>query len=411
MTTEPSIWHNRDVVLSVSGASVNDIGDWLLELALPLYVFIETGSGMQTAAVYLLRLGVGSLFGPLGGRLADTWRLKSTLVITNLLQILALAPLLFVSQDRVWPIAIVVVLQGLISSVNDPASFALLPRLVEGDQLVAANSAFSAGLSISRLIGAAAGGIAIEVGGMTTVAVLDGATFLVGAGSAALLSAKADQRSVVTEEAKSDTSVRAAVHEVRSRPKLTALLWIEGIASLIYGGFPVLFIVFVTEYLDGSAGDVGILRAAPALGGLLAAGVIAGVASKITPARLMSAGYLLFALLSALFINAASFTTALWVYLLLYGATGLSNVAAGVGIRTTTQQLTPPEVMGRVGGLKGTVSKVGFGLGATLSGILLEITNARTLLNIEAAMFLLCAAIGYLYVVRAPTQTTEPRCR
>jgi len=135
-----SIWRNRDVGLVVSGATINDIGDWLLELALPLYVFTETGSGITTALVYLVGLGVSSLFGPIGGRFADTWRLKSTLVVTNVLQAIALLPLLAVTPDRIWPVFAVVVVQGVIRAINNPAGFALLPRLVQDDQLVAANS-------------------------------------------------------------------------------------------------------------------------------------------------------------------------------------------------------------------------------------------------------------------------------
>ena len=65
-----SVWRERDVALLVGGVTVNEIGDWLLELALPLYVLLETGSGPLTAAVYLVRLAVGTVCGPLGGRLA-----------------------------------------------------------------------------------------------------------------------------------------------------------------------------------------------------------------------------------------------------------------------------------------------------------------------------------------------------
>jgi len=407
VTATASLWRNRDVALLVSGATVNNVGDWLLELALPLYVFTETGSGIQTAGVYVLRLGVAFLFSPLGGRLADTWRLKSTLIATNLLQILALAPLLFVSENRVWPIALVVVLQGLISSVNNPASFALLPRLVDGEQLVAANSAFSAAASISRLIGAAAGGIALELGGIGVVAVLDGATFLAGAAAAGLLSAKADARPHRTEVGDDDVSIKAAIKEVRARPAVAAVLWIQGISMMIYGGFPVLFIVFITEYLGSGESELGIIRASSALSGLLAAAVVGSMAARVAPAQLMAGGFLLFAVVTALFVNAPSFTTAAWVYLVLYAATGFPNVAAGVGIQSTIQQLCPPNVLGRVGGLMSTVSSLGMGLGALVFGVLLEVTTARTLLNIESSMFLICAAVGYLFVVRAPA-TASP---
>ena len=121
-----SIWHNRDFALLLGGTTVNEVGDWLLELALPVYVFIETGSGISTAAVYIVRLMVEVLCGPLGGSWADRWRLRSTLVTTNLLHAAALGPLLLVSSDRIWPVYLVVALQGMISSVK-PRTINLVP--------------------------------------------------------------------------------------------------------------------------------------------------------------------------------------------------------------------------------------------------------------------------------------------
>jgi MFS family permease len=286
-----AIWHNRDFALLLGGTTVNEIGDWLLELALPVYVFIETGSGISTAAVYIVRLVVEVLCGPLGGSLADRWRLRATLVGTNLLQAAALGPLLLVSSDRIWPVYLVVALQGMISSVNDPAGFALLPRLVVGDQLVSANSAMSAGGSVARLIGAAAGGIAVTAGGLSAVAIADAATFLIGALAAGLMSAAANRSPIAGESSSSgDSSIRAGLDEVRSRPTVAALIWIQGLAMLGFGAFPVLFIVFVTDYLDGGGTEVGLIRASSALGGLIAAVVIGGVASKHHPAHVMAGG-------------------------------------------------------------------------------------------------------------------------
>ena len=71
---------------------VNDIGDWMLSLALPIYVFTETGSGRDTAAVFLIELVVGVAFGPYGGALADRWDLRRTIIATNLLRAVTLLP-------------------------------------------------------------------------------------------------------------------------------------------------------------------------------------------------------------------------------------------------------------------------------------------------------------------------------
>jgi MFS family permease len=219
----------------LGGTTVNGIGDWLLELALPLYVFIETGSGTATAVVYIARLLVGVVFGPLGGSFADRWQLRDTLVGTNLLQVVALGPLLAVDSDRIWPVYVVVVAQGLISTVNDPAGFALLPRLVSDDQLVSANSALSAGASIARLIGAAAGGIAVATGGISAVAAADAATFVIGALAAAMMSPAANQSPPGDRSSSStDASIRTGLRELRSRPAVAALIWIQSLAGPVH---------------------------------------------------------------------------------------------------------------------------------------------------------------------------------
>lgn len=333
--------------------------------------------------------------------MADRWPLQTTLVATNLLQVGALVPLLFVNPDRLWPVFVVVVLQGLIGSVNDPAGFALLPRLVGGGQLVQANSAMSAGGSISRLVGAAGGGIAIAAGGITAVVVADALTFVLGALAAWLMSPASNQRPVSDDNSTSDdNSVRAGFRAVRSRPTIGAVVSIQGLAMFGFGLFPVLFIAFVTDYLNGGGTEVGVIRASAAFGGLVAAGLIARLAGRYHPSVLMSAGYLLFAAVAFLFVNAPPVTTAIWVYVALFALSGLPNVASQVGTTSTLQALSPPDVLGRIGGLSSAVSALGIGVGSLAAGLLLGVFTARALFNVQVAVLLLCGLIGIVFVVR-----------
>lgn len=404
---EQSLRRNRDFGLLFTGATVNGIGDWLLELALPLYVFVETGSGIATAGVYIAKLIVRLVVGPLGGSLADRWPLRTTLVTTNLLQILALVPLFAVSTDRIWLVFIVVVAQGMIGSVNDPAGFALMPRIVGSEQLIAANSTMSAGDSVARLIGAAAGGIAVEVGGPSAVVLAGSATFVVGAVSASLMSRRTNQPSMTDDSGSVDTSIRAGLAEVRKRPAMAALIGVQGLAMFGFGAFPVLFIVFVTESLDGDGSDVGLIRASSALGGLIAAAVVGSFASKRDPAQVMSGGYLLFAVVAFLFVNAPSVTTVLWVYLLLFAMSGFPNVASQVGTRSTAQQLCPSEVLGRLGGLMSASGALGMGLGSVAAGLLLEVFSARILFNGQVVVLALCGAFSFLFIAQRAAGTQQ----
>lgn len=403
-----SWWRDRDLALLVGGSTVNGVGDWLLELALPLYVFVETGSGLATAAVYLIGLVIGLVLGPIGGALADRWPVRRTLVGTNVAQIVALLPLLFVEPDRIWPVYVVVVAQGAVSSVNDPATFVLLPRLVSGERLVGANSALSVGESLARLAGAAAGGAAVAVGGLELVVIADGATFVVGAATAAFLSDRANSREDENDDgddAPGDASVRAGIRVIRERREIAALVWIQGLAMFGFGMFPVLFIVFVTETLGGDEAAVGLIRASAAFGGLLAAAVIGGLAARVRPAQLMMRGYLLFAAVAFAFVNAPELTTAIGVYVVLFALSGFPNVATQVGMRSSAQVLCPPAVLGRLGGLMTAATSVGMGAGSILAGAAVGAVGARPLFNGQVAVLLTCGFVAWWFVVR-PTRPT-----
>lgn len=413
MGERASIWRDRDVVLVLGGGVVNDIGDWMLEIALPVYVYLETGSGLATAGVYIIDLLVGLLLGPYGGSLADRWPLRATLVATNVAQAVTLLPLLLVSGDRIWPIYVVTALQAVIQQVNNPASFALLPRLVDGDQLVQVNALRSSGWSLARLIGSAAGGIAVATGGVGAVLVIDAITFLIVAAAMSRISDRANRLAAPSDDepggedaqddgdgAARDTSVRAGIRVVRSRPAVQALVLIESIARMAFAAFPVIFIVFVADELMGGGTEIGMIRASSAFGGMIAAIVVARYAKRFHPAALMTVGYLSFCLIGYGFVNAPSFTTALWVYLVLFALTGFPNVTAMVGLTSTAQLLCPPAMLGRLAGLMSATGAVGAGLGAIGAGVLLEVVSARALFNIQTTLIGIGGLIAYFQVWR-----------
>lgn len=391
------------------GGRVNNIGDWMLGVALPVFVYVETRSGLSTAAVFLVELVVGVGLGPLGGSLADRWSLRVTLVATNALQALMLLPLLMVTSERLWPAFVVVGAQALIRQVNDPASFSVVPRLVGDDQLVRANAVLSSGGSLARLIGAPLGGIAVATGGLTAVVVVDAATFAVGGVSAWLIRSESVRRSAVDDGDRADgsdgsddtgTSVGAGLRIVRESGQLRAMLGVQAVVNLAFGAFHVVFVAFVADYLDGGGTEVGLIRGSAAFGGIVSGLVIARFAKRWDPPLVMVAGYSLFFVVGMAFVNAPSFTTTLWIYIVLFGLTGFPNVTSQVGTSATLQQLAPRDAIGRMSGLSGAMAALGAGIGSIGTGALLEQTTARVLFNAQTLCMAVCAIIGYVGVLR-----------
>ena len=79
-------WRRRDFRIAWAAGLINNTGDWVLLVALPVYVFVETGSGATTAFLFVAQLLAAAIIGPIGGTLVDRWDLKRSLIGTNLAQ-------------------------------------------------------------------------------------------------------------------------------------------------------------------------------------------------------------------------------------------------------------------------------------------------------------------------------------
>ena len=407
----PSVWRNRDFLLVLGGGLVNNIGDWLLVVALPAFVYTETGSGRSTAAIVVIELVVGIAFGPLGGSLVDRWNLRRTIIVTNLLQAAALLPLLAVTSDRIWPAFIVAGVQGLLQQVNDPASFALVPRIVPAEQLVQANSANTAGSSIARLVGSPLGGIAVAFGGLATVVVVDAITFVTVAVVTSFVTTPTGSLATDdTDTGRPRTGVRDGWREIRRHTGLTGYLGVQTLADLTFAMFPVLFIAFVVDVLHGDEATVGIIRGMAAFGGIAAAVLVGRMARNADPTKLMMWGYVGLGAVAVVFVNTTALTTALWLYLVLFALSGLPNMTSQVGAVTTAQQLCPPAILGRLQGFVSASTAAGALVGSIGVGLLIDHLDVKLLLNVQAVLYVLCGVATYLAIIRrrpAPTLTTE----
>ena len=271
-------WRHRDFRLIWAGGLVNDTGDWLLMVALPVYVLTETGSGIATALLFIAQLAPAALLGAFAGNLVDRWNLRLTVVATNVAQAVALLPLLAVTADRTWPVFLVTVAQGVLTRVNNPANAALLVRVVEDEELAAANTARAMAESLARLIGSPLGGIIVAVGGLPALVVVDGVSFLVVA--AATAAVRSDARPLRRSAPAGDGApggTLAGLRVLRRARPVPALFATTTASQIAQGMFVVLFLAFVVQRLGGDGADVGIIRGMQAVGGIVGGLLLARV--------------------------------------------------------------------------------------------------------------------------------------
>jgi len=392
-------WRRRDFRLLWAGGLVNDTGDWLLMVALPIYVLIKTGSGITTALLILAQVVPTALLGPLLGNLVDRWDLRRTVVATNLAQAITLLPLLAVTSDRTWPAFVVTVTQAVLTRVNNPANAALLVRVVPDRDLPAANSARAASENLARLVGSPLGGIVVAFGGLPAVVLIDGVSFLVIALATAAVRSETPALRRRTADAPADAGRSIAGLRVlrRIRP-LPGLFVTLVIAQMTQGMFLVLFLAFVVQRLGGGEADVGIIRGMQAVGGIIGGLLLVRVASQARPATLIAVGFGGMALWGFVSWNLPALTTAIVVYAVLMALAGPFAVSCSVGITNAVQQFTPRPYLGLCVGTIEAAGAIGQGAGALAAGTFLGHVPLLWLLNIEAALYVVTAVVGGLAV-------------
>ncbi len=388
-------WRRRDFRIAWGAGLVNNTGDWVLLVALPVHVFVETGSGASTAFLFVAQLLTAAIMGPIGGTLVDRWDLKRSLIGTNLAQAVAVLPLLAVTADRIWPAFVVMAAQSALNQINNPANVALIPRVVDTDELTAANAALSAAQSSARLIGAPLGGVLVAWGGLAPVVMLDAASFVLVAVAATQL--RAETGPLESADATSKT-FRRGLEVVRSHRPLAPLLSIQSFSQLAQGAFVVLFVVFVVDTLGDDGSGLGLIRGTMAIGALLGSAVIARLATDVDPTVLFAAGLVGMGVVSLVFWNAPAFTTAVWVYALLFSISGLPGAALTVGLFTTVQTASPSHAVGRVTGIMSAGEAIGVTTGSILAGLLVDHVELDRLLNGQAAIYLAAGILAFVLV-------------
>jgi len=161
---------------------VSNLGDWFNLLASAALIARLTNSGAAISLLFLVRFLPVFLMSPFAGVIADHFDRRKILIATDLLRAATVASFLLVDRaDRIWLLYALTALQFVFSAVFTPAQTALVPNVVEEDDLVTANALDSVTWSTMLAFGAMLGGLAAAYLGVTTAFLLDALSFLLSA--------------------------------------------------------------------------------------------------------------------------------------------------------------------------------------------------------------------------------------
>ncbi|ALG11338.1 MFS transporter [Kibdelosporangium phytohabitans] len=363
----------------------SEIAEWMLQIALPVYIYQATGSAGSTALAMAAGVLPMILLSPVAGFVADRCDRGRTLSLVCAGQALTAVPLLV--YDQVWLVYAVMLAQSSAATLFEPARNALIPQIVRGERIVSANGWMGFNSSGARLLGSSAGGILLATGGLTTVIVSYLGALVVAA--ALLVRRFHVARTPVVHEPMWRAWL-GGLTEFRRERRLRLIGAVLLVGSVAQGMFLVLFVVFVTGPLGGGEAQVGLLRGAQAIGGLVA-GVVVGTSllRRLAPETMTALGGTGVGVLTLAIWNLPGLTTGWTVYFVLFAVVGVPSVLIMSGSLTVLQTAGEPGKSGRVLASTTAMMAVCQTAGMLLAGPLADVWNLTALLNLHAVLMLL----------------------
>lgn len=393
-----TVLRQRNFALLWFGQLISLIGDWVLFIALPFYIYELTGSTLATGAMFIAQLLPGLLLGSVAGVCADRWDRKRMMIAADVLRALVLLLLLVVrSTEWLWLIYLVAFAQSAIGQFFMPARSALIPQIVGEQELLQANSLSAVSDSLTRLIGPSLGGLLFAWFGLASVVFVDAASFAVSALLIALVVVPARHIGVTAAAQSAATWARVwrdwrdGLRVIRRERLLVGLFVVMGLFSVADAIFTTLLVGFAKDIMRIGTQQLGVMMALQGVGGLLGGLVLTRVGQRLAPARLIALACLVDGVILFAIFNLQNFVLAL----ALIFVAGVFMVGAMVSVQTLLQLGARDEFRGRVFGAFMTSGALTRLIGIVIAGSLGDIVGIVPVLNLGALLWLATGAVAF----------------
>jgi MFS family permease len=365
---------SRDFRLLWSSGLITNIGSSFALIALPLQAKLLTGSAVAVGALGAAELIPIMVFSLYGGVLADAMDRRKLAVLTELAFCLVAAISVVNSllpHPMLWWLYAAAALGASLQGMQQPATSALLPRLVPPDQLNAAIALGSVQWTAQAVIGPALGGFVVAAAGPAVGYAVDLGTFVV---SVLLLSQLRPVPATGDVDRVSWRAILAGSRYALSRSDLVGTYLVDMAAMCL--AVPTSLFPFLADDLH-APWALGLLYTAPAAGNLVATAA-SGLAAKVhRHGRLVVLGFVVYGTALA----AAGLTDQLWLVLCLLAVAGAGNFVGDLARVTIWLESVPDRLRGRVGGVELLTSAVGPSLGELRGGLVAGRFGVRTALT------------------------------
>ena len=351
--------------------TVSRWGDTLNAVALVILVYRLTGSGVRVAATVAFEIAPVLLLGFVAGAVTDRHPRRRVMIAADLVR--AAAALALAAFGTELP-----VIYGCAFALSagtvffNPAAASLLPSLVEGERVVAANSALWSAAVLSQIAVAPLAGALVAVAGARPAFALNGASFVL---SAALLSRLPDATAApaLALPRRRVADVLEGLSVIRHSRFLGTLAIVQALAALSAGATSALLVVLAERHLDVGPGRFGLLVGAIGVGAGLGPLALGRLLSDPRRPGLLFGPYLLRGGVDLTLAASSSFAVAL-VALATYG---VGTSTGMVTYNSLLQTAVPDRLRGRIFAFYDVVWQTARLASLALGGVLADAVGIR----------------------------------
>jgi MFS family permease len=361
--------------------TISLFGDRLNQVALAVLVYDVTNSPLATGLVFLAATLPNIVLGPVAGTFVDRWEHKRVMIASDLIRAVLVVAIPFAAAANVYLVYPLVFIVTTVSLFFRPAKVAVLPRIVQPDDVMAASSASWTADTLADLAGFPIAGLFVAfLGSQATQLALaffaDSATYILSAVLLATITLAPMTRQAADA---ARGAFRAFFDEVtegwrflRTRAPLMQNTLISALAQMTSGVTLGLTVVFARDALDGRfipyPENFAAIETAIGIGNLVGGLAVGAIGLRLHKGWLVVGGFMVMGLSTIVL----GLTSNVLIAVAAATVVGIANLVYVIPTQTIFIEQTPNELMGRVVAFRSSLVYGAMTFAMGISGVLAE---------------------------------------
>ncbi|HEU5230864.1 MAG TPA: MFS transporter [Ktedonobacteraceae bacterium] len=403
-TPSPKLWRHADFLKLWTGSTVSLFGSQITFLAIPFTaILVLHVSAAQMSFLVLAESLPSLLIGLFAGVWVDRWPRRPLLIVADIGRALLLGsiPLMvFLGLLRIEYLYVVAFLVGTLTLFFNVAYGAFLPALIDRKQLVDGNSKLEASNLLAQIAGPALAGWLIQLVTAPLAILVDACSFLVSACSLSMIRTQ-EQHPERKEIPHFWRDLGEGLRILVQDPLLRPIAACDATLNFFGGVMDVVRVLYIVQVLHLGAFFFGIMFSIASTSALVGSLFNSWITRKLGIGRIILLSAFTLAL-GWLLVPLAGGPAQVTIAVIVVGSLlfGISNTLFNVNTQSLRQQITPNELLGRVGSCMQFIGEGTLPIGALIGGVLGQALGLRTTFIIACCGLFL----AFLWVLFSPVR-------